>query len=234
MSDFRHLRLSRDRLLAFLLLAPVLGAAPGRAADDAPSSLNPQSVGVYGTVAVGALWPQSRQAHEPGVTPEYSFTDRFSPGVATEVGLGYDFGAARVELTYAYDQSQLSSYSDPTGRVAYRGGQQGTNSLLLSAYWDIDTKSRWTPYLGGGVGYGWQNQANSRDELGGRYNGFSVTAFAWQAKAGMSYSLSRSGDLYGEFVYRGLGGFSASDGPSTYNYSSYNRLGFQVGTRWRF
>ncbi len=215
-------------------MSPFVLAGPGQAGEDVPSAPQTQTEGFYGTLAVGALWPQSRQASDRDATPTYNFTDSFHEGISSEVGIGYDFGAIRAELTYAYDQAWLRSYRDPSGSYAYTGGQQGTNSLLVSGYWDINTKSRWTPYLGGGIGYGWQNQGNSGDELGNRYTGYRSGAFAWQAKAGVSYSLNRSGDLYAEFLYRGLGGFSASDGAATYNYSSFNRLGFQVGTRWRF
>ena len=105
--------------------------------------------------------------------------------------------------------------------------------MFLSAYWDINTHSRWTPYIGGGIGYGWQNQANSADATT-NYNGYSASAFAWQVKAGISYSLTARGDLFAEFTYRGLGGFSAADGGTAYAYDSFNRYGVQIGTRWRF
>jgi opacity protein-like surface antigen len=149
------------------------------------------------------------------------------------VGVGYDFGPMRTELTYSYENSQLSYYTDPSGTYGYQGGQQSTNSVLVSAYWDIDTHSRWTPYLGGGLGYGWQNQANSQDAFAS-YNGYGVSGLAWQAKAGLGYALTRQADLFAEFVYRGIGGFAAADGIATYNHSSLNRLGFQLGGHWRF
>jgi len=210
-------------ILAALVVATALGDGASRAAEP------------YASVAVGATWPFSRSASD--AASDYHFSDQFSGGFSGEIGVGVDFGAVRSELSYSYERSQLKSYSDSSGSYAYSGGRQDSGSLLLSAYWDIPTNSRWTPYVGGGIGYGWQNQGDSSDATAS-YSGYSTGGFGWQAKAGVSYGLSASSDLFAEVVYRGLSGFSASDnssnGSTTYNYASDNRLGFQIGSRWRF
>lgn len=227
----RHLHSSGASLASTALIAALAWCPAARAGE--PAAVVPvNGEGAYVSGAVGALWPFSRSASDPA--SEYRFSDSFSGGFSAEVGVGYDFGALRTELSYSYDGARLGSYSDASGSVAYTGGQQGTTTLLLNAYWDIQTDSRWTPYLGAGIGYGWQNQANSGDQLGNRYQGYRAGAVAWQAKAGVSYSLTPRGDLFAEVVYRGLGGFTAADAEASYSYDSFNRLGFQLGSRWRF
>lgn len=185
----------------------------------------------YLSGAVGGIWPLSRNASDPATG--YGFSDSFSGGLSGDFALGYDAGALRGELSYSVEDARLRSYSDASGTAAYSGGRQGSQALLLNAYWDIPTASRWTPYVGGGLGYGWQRQGNSSSGSS-HYVGYSIGGFAWQAKAGISYAATPRADLFGEVVYRGLAGFSASDGATTYAYASSNRLGVQVGARWRF
>ena len=79
--------------------------------------LENQIKGFYLTGALGGNWPQPVNAHLlDSNTGAYGFQDFHNSGVSIEAGAGYDFGDFRAEVTYAYDASSLSSYSDT---VAY-------------------------------------------------------------------------------------------------------------------
>lgn len=100
-------------------------------------------------------------------------------------------------------------------------------------YWDIDLKSRFTPYIGGGIGYSTVNAAPTSDSYAD-YNAYYGNAFGYQFKAGLSYLINNRSDVYAEAVYRGMAGYPVYDGSSWYQYSNYNSMGFQLGARVRF
>jgi opacity protein-like surface antigen len=242
-------QLPRAGLASVALLIPLGWTPPGRAADvgavattapaasTAPSTNNNQATGFYLTGAAGAAWPGARSASNPYTTPVYTYTEHFAGGFSAEAGIGYDFGTVRTELTYNHESSTLLSRTDsddPSEITNYTSGQMGVSGVLLSAYWDINTSSRWTPYIGGGVGYGWVSHSAYSDEGGWSSGAYGASAFAWQAKAGLSYSLTPKGDLFAEFIYRGLGGFNSKEGIRSFPYESLHRFGVQIGTRWRF
>ena len=148
-----------------------------------------------------------------------------SAGFNGEAGIGYSFGAIRTELTYAYTSNSLvSSQASAMGISEKTKGLSGyttTNAFLGSAYWDFTNQSRFTPYLGGGFGYGliYQSPATFQMGYGGSVGPSAyISVPAYQGKAGVSYrcshaclSLSRR---YGPLSGREIQGMSmASDHP---------------------
>lgn len=62
---------------------------------------------VYVTGAAGFNAPTSRtNTGDLG-----TFTEHSLPGASTELGLGFDFGAVRLEATYALDASRRDDYT---------------------------------------------------------------------------------------------------------------------------
>lgn len=200
-------------------------------------TLSNQMKGLYLTGALGGNFPTNATGIEITNTfgSEYSFTDNHFGGFSAEVGVGYDFGNIRTEITYAYDGSTLANYSDQYGSYQYTGGTVNKNSVFASAYWDINLNSRLTPYIGGGIGYSNLNVSPSGDAFSGAnaYAGYSAGAFAYQVKVGLSYLLSRRADAFVEGIYRGMGGYNTVDNGIQYSYSDYNSWGVQLGARVR-
>jgi opacity protein-like surface antigen len=199
-----------------------------------PVSLSTQLKGFYITGALGGNWPQTVNAKSlDSQYPPYGYQEFHNSGVSIEAGAGYDFGALRLEATYAYDASSVTSYSDYQGLTNYTSpGQTAKNSALASLYWDIDLKSRFTPYIGAGIGYSTLNTQATSDGLAD-YDAYYGNAFGYQFKLGMSYLLNRRSDIFAEAVYRGMAPFSMYDGSSWYQYGNYNSMGFQLGARVR-
>jgi opacity protein-like surface antigen len=104
---------------------------------------------------------------------------RFSPNFRTDVTLGY-------RGDYGFDQ---------TG-----GGVRARANLdsfvgLVNGYWDITTVAGFTPYIGAGIGFADNSYGRTRVSTTGgapigTLNGDTTTDFAWQATAGVSYSVT--------------------------------------------
>ena len=170
-------------------------------------------------------------------------------GVAVDAGFGYDFGnSIRGELTYV-----LGSYAMGTGpfsgnvRVAGQNfasngtlsgtGNVTTNSVMVSGYYDFKSKSRFTPYVGVGIGYtsvsfptliasasvGGTTQ-NATEAAGGG------SAFGYQAKVGISYAVSKPADVFAEAIYQGNTAFSINED----SYGALNAFSLRAGARYRF
>lgn len=219
-------------LAALALLCPLALGTPGLAEETVP---DPK--GFYATLGLGASWPQNVTGNTNivGVTVDGSYS--LSGGFAGEIGAGYDFGPVRAELTYSYNNASLSNLTatvlGTSVTAAISNGNVNTNSVLASAYVDIPTKSRWVPYVGGGLGYtnvGWG--AYSATALGVTLTeaAGSQGVLGYQAKVGLSYLASKNADVFVEGTYQGTTAFSVG----TVNYDPINSWGARLGARYRF
>jgi len=228
--------------LALLAGFSFASASAARAADAAPTE---QGTGFYATLGLGASEAEEVHANKKSNfiynNQQYEFNPSLilhpSPGFSAEAGLGYDFGLVRTELTYLYNNT---SFNDSTRQTYVRNtsnnnsivfdrkikfnGSADSNSLLLSAYLDIPTGSRFVPYIGGGIG---PSQVN--------VSGFprkqdSYNLLGYQAKLGVSYLASCSTDLFVEGTYKG----SSASNLDHVDYSGMNNWGARLGARLRF
>ncbi|MEI6617438.1 MAG: outer membrane beta-barrel protein, partial [Cyanobium sp. ELA507] len=190
--------------------------------------------GWYLTVGAGAVWPGNMNywANQAPLraTSQPRGTLELNGGFSVDGGLGYDFGAIRTELTYGYSAPSVNSVvAHDLSRSFSAGGKINKNDIMLSAYWDVLPFSRFTPYIGGGIGY--TNLSTPSFNVGNYYTGSNNKGlFGWQAKAGISYALAYNWDVYAEGTYSGTGNpqFEAV------NFSSYQDVGAKLGFRYRF
>jgi opacity protein-like surface antigen len=208
-----------------------LAAGPANAQPTPTQTLSEaepvvQGTGFYATLGLGAGWPQSQS------------TDFFDPlnaryiyrgGFAGDVGFGYDFGAVRAEITYAFNSNPDPLVDYDGGTLSINGSQVRLNSGYVSAYWDIPITPRIIPYIGGGIGG--SNYSFGAGTIDGvPYRAAGMGTFAYQAKVGVSYVVSRQADLFVEGVYQGASGFNIA-GES---YGPLSIWGAKAGLRWRF
>lgn len=161
-----------------------------------------------------------------------SATARYGGGFSIDGGIGYDFGAIRTELTYAYNRASLNKVSGHAGGFDFASsdvsGVVNKSDVLASAYVDFPF-GRWVPYIGGGIGYT-NLSTPSITLLDQRSGSASRGVFGWQAKAGIAYGIDYNWDIYAEGVYQGAGGFDDGD----LHVSSFNNWGGKLGFRYRF
>ena len=198
----------------------------------------------YGTIAAGALQPQNQSGY---VQTHYGYaisgTVQRNAGFSGEVGMGYNFGSVRTELTYRYTSNSLASAQASAMGISEKTkgltGYTTTNIFIASAYWDIKNSSRFTPYLGGGFGYGliYQSPAAFQMNYGGSTGSSAyISVPAYQGKVGVSYKASSLVDIFAEGVYHGTTGYDGESGftPNASQNGPLNYWGGNIGFRFRF
>lgn len=119
--------------------------------------------------------------------------------------LGYDFGLLRTELELARQQFELKHATlnstavpidlsnSPAGTYDDPSGTTRIQSIMANGLFDIATGSRWTLEVGGGIGIARVNQHRwtlEADNAGIPFSYENKVNFAWQALAGVRYSLT--------------------------------------------
>lgn len=220
--------------LASIALACVFGlsAAPAQAEEQVP---DPK--GFYATLGLGASWPQNVNGNTTVLGVPVNGSYSLNGGFAGEIGAGYDFGLIRTELTYSYNNASLNSVTaSALGASVTAGvssGNVNTNSVLASAYIDIPTKSRWVPYVGGGIGYtnvGWGAYSVTAGGVTLTQVAGNQGVFGYQAKLGLSYLAAKNADVFVEGTYQGTTGFTVDQ----VNYDPLSSWGARLGARYRF
>lgn len=233
----RLMSISLRHLVAATLLLPLV-AVGVKAEEATPNPPSDEAKGFYATLGVGAAWPQNVTGDTTVLGVNVNGNYSLGGGFATEVGAGYDFGVVRTELTYLYNHATLSSLSGSAlginlGSTSISNGGVNTNSVLASAYVDIPTKSRWVPYVGGGIGYtnvGWGSYSATAYGVTVNWLPGSQGVFGYQAKAGVSYLASKTTDVFVEATYQGTAGFTVD----SVNYDPLSSWGARLGARYRF
>ena len=191
-----------------------------------------QQSGFYGLLSIGlsdmngTQWEKERSNatnYEGDISTESGFTG--------EVGAGYDFGDFRTDFTFEKSRVDLGGCTQET--VSGAGKDCSTNSenvetksLMLNAYYDIPTNSKWSPYLGAGIGitnYRVKNLkvAGTEYELSSK-----KTPLTYQLKAGVAYRIMEKTDVYTEGVYKMIDSFNTNTN------SANNEFNIKDGSQW--
>ncbi len=131
--------------------------------------------------------------------PEYreaTIKDKNNYGFNAAVGAStaVPYGSVRGEFEFGYKHGMKDNYTDAEG-VA-----NGATSILkadietymFNMYYDIDTGTKLTPYVGAGFGLAHIDAKSSYDHPNVAYSrvNASDTKFAWQLSAGAAYALT--------------------------------------------
>jgi opacity protein-like surface antigen len=245
------------KLSALLAIAGFASlSAPALAQEN--GSLRANSKGAYVTAGVGGGWSSSPSANytESGTvlgvpySGTASGTQSLGGGVAVDAGIGYDFGnSIRGEVTYvlgsyAVGATNFSGNSSYDGlNIPFNGnivasGNVSTNSVMFSGYYDFKTKSKFTPYVGAGIGYtgvsiptmGASATINGVAVNNLTVDGGSGSAFGYQAKLGVSYAVSKPADVFAEAIYQGSTGVTINE----VSFGALNAFSVRAGARFRF
>jgi opacity protein-like surface antigen len=119
---------------------------------------------------------------------------KFNPALTGSAVLGWDFGPGnpagegRVELEYTRRSNPLDQVKFVQG--SFKGGGNVTaDSLLLNAFGVFHSDSRWSPYLGVGVGAA-RIEASDLTVTGQPLGSGSAFVFAYQLGAGVDFALT--------------------------------------------
>lgn len=233
-------RLSAGLLVVFVATAAQAdpAAEPRQAPADGIKTLDPR--GFYATFGAGVSWPQPVHYEDSQLGPLLPIRGdlQVDPGFASDLGLGYDFGRLRGELTWVHRQAFIQSSSWSAGPFPLAASnddpQVSSNSAFASLYLDLPVPdSRLVPYVGGGLGYTALNTSKTTLQLGpflSSVGGGTNGVLGYQAKAGLAYRSSPQSDLFAEVVYQG----SPSRSQGSLERNALNSWGCRLGVRYRF
>ncbi len=133
------------------------------------------------------------------------------------------------------DAASIASSADPLGVtvaqvVADGQGEISQTALFVNAYYDFNTGSGFTPYVGGGLGFADVDVEYSPSGIGVIDDG--QTKLAYQAKAGATVRFNSPLELFGEVAYRGTGDIETDNVlfPGTLDIEN-EQLSFSAGLR---
>ncbi|MFO7629218.1 MAG: P44/Msp2 family outer membrane protein [Prochlorococcaceae cyanobacterium] len=207
-------------------------AAPAAVVVPAPAPTYP-----YVSAQLGVAFPNDYDGDfDAGAVP---VNTRFEldPGFNGELAIGYQFERARTELAVGYGNFPVASQSFRVGNLG-NASASGSDALaittvMVNGYYDMPiqrdgVRSRWTPYLGAGIGYA--NISTPDCSFGsGCFEGGDASAFAYQGKVGVSYRASERGFAFLEGGYLGATG-TVVDGVGFDNFGAWRlNIGWRQG-----
>jgi outer membrane autotransporter protein len=144
-------------------------------------------------------------------------------GLSTQV-IG---GAIRGELEYNKngDAKKTKSIAGEDLKMKLK-----TQSVMLNAYYDIDTGTQFTPYVGGGIGY---TTAKASVAVAEEKGSDKDTAFTWQLGAGVAYAVNDNVTVDAGYRYVDCNDFDYSDSENDVSVDT-SAHEFYIGARYAF
>ena len=161
--------------------------------------------------------------------------DRYTElGRSIEIGIGYDFGKIRTEVSYAQENGRFDEYltyfDNSITKIENDRGKLHKDFYIINAYYDFRDSKKFSPFIGVGIGF-----VNSVQDSAPFIPEYVRQAFVTQFKAGLSYKFSDENIFYIEGFKRDAKSHTTNDGLGTpYIYEAKNGFdssGVQVGFR---
>lgn len=181
-------------------------------------------------------------------------------GMSYSLALGMKMNNFRFELEYAKTDADVESHSGVTaagidltnldagilvsGSVGDLGVSTGnlvadgrgdivTTGLYINGYYDFDTGTSWTPFVGAGIGYGDTEVTFNPSGVDVISDEDSTTMY--QLMAGIGYDITDSANIYAQARYRNAGEVSVSSAllPAKFDIENESMI-FDMGVRYSF
>lgn len=142
-------------------------------------------------------------------------------GFGLSVAAGKKFGNGwRAELEYSYRKNDIGDLTlgiliIPTSLL---NEEIDVHTVMANLVYDIQNNTMITPYLGAGVGVGWEGEAEGAE-------------FAYQFLAGINVEMSSQNELIFGYRYTGMTDLDYNEGHLTATAGSHN---FELGFRHSF
>lgn len=189
------------------------------------AELNPYVSGklIYSDVGVDATdsW---RTGSRPGSDKSNFDNDVWGMSVAGGVSMPTIGGALRTELELNIKEDGKKSNGGNRAEIE-------NNSLMINAYYDIDTGTKFTPYVGGGIGY-----AHLKGTVNSRLGKMSESSneFAWNVGAGIAYAVNENIAIDLGYRYSDFGSIEKEYLPGREFKADIDASEFLLGARYSF
>ena len=163
-----------------------------------------------------------------------------------KVAVGKKIGNFRVEtevlwVSYGIDDATYSEIALPISvdylnEMIEVSGNVGYTAFMGNVYYDIDTGTKWVPYVGAGAGVA-KTKINTRVSLLGTvgYGTGSDIVPAAQVQAGIAYNVTKKAQIYGGYRYTRLGRSQITQASgSTIKSNPSNNSHYEAGVRYRW
>jgi len=168
-------------------------------------------------------------------TNEAIWDDRYTElGRSFEIGLGYDFGKVRTEISYAQETGRFDEYltyfDNSITKIDNDRGKLHKDFYTVNTYYDFRENKKFSPFIGLGLGF-----VNSSQDSAPFIPEYVRQVFILQLKGGISYKISDKNYIYIEGFRRDANSHTTSDGLGTdYTYKAnrgFDSSGIQIGFR---
>jgi len=127
------------------------------------------------------------------------WSEQQDTGYALLGQVGYGFGPIRLEGELGWRHNDISSITNYQGEPASSGAIKGLN-FMANALYDFNTGTKWTPYVGAGVG-GINLSTDHITAANTEITNDNELLFAYQGIAGVSYALNNTLSIKADYHY---------------------------------
>lgn len=121
----------------------------------------------------------------------------YDNGFSPEIGIGYDFGSLRTEVSY----SIINADTDKILGQSVNNDENKVKTFYLSAAYDFRADKKWQPYIGVGVGKSEVENSYTIEGVKAKASKDGLTSVKF--KLGVNYAASDNLDIFGE-AYRAI------------------------------
>ena len=161
---------------------------------------------------------------------------RNSVGGGVAVGLHmreYSGMPLRVEFEYATRTKTNASWDSGLNRDMNLKAAWQVQTFQFNGYWDIDTGTNFTPYVGAGIGASAIYESMTSGDGWRHHSSDTNMGLAWNVGAGVAYAFTENLALDVGYRFAGFGyGHLKHQGDEVYNYMTANE--FMAGLRISF
>tara|TARA_Y100001978_G_C23577315_1_gene377169 strand:+ start:163 stop:828 length:666 start_codon:yes stop_codon:yes gene_type:complete len=148
------------------------------------------------------------------ITSSITNKTELEKGFLYSAGFGYDFGDFRAEVNYRKDSFDINKYSvtnnGTTTAATSAKGDFDASTIGVNIFYDFNNSSKFTPYIGAGIGSTKIDTKNTVIE-GTPVANADDSKTSYNLKLGISYEVAKSSELYLEGTYLSISDVELSD-----------------------
>ena len=150
---------------------------------------------------------------------------------------GYRFDDARIELEIAYNNNNVEGITVNDLDEIPLDGDIESFQFMLNGYYDVPTQSRFSPYIGGGIGVATLTVDDVEVDVPGLGNlalDDTGASFVFQVKAGVGYEISDRASAFLGYRLYGLPGQNFEAFEADFDADTVLVHSIQLGAQYRF